>query len=959
MNTIKSIKKLCLPLIAICVSFQIAFSHETNLPAQNRLASFWEDNQKNLLSPDPAVIWGQLDNGLHYAIMPNQEPPYKVSLRLLVNAGSFMETEPQRGLAHFLEHMAFKGGKNFPNQQALTEYFQHIGMAFGADTNAHTGMDQTVYKLELPNNTNEYLNDGLRVLRDFADGLLINPADIDSERGVILAEKRDGYTVEERIQDSFFEFVLPGTLIPKRFPIGLEEIIKNASREQFQEFYNTWYNPNRFYLIITGDVDPQNLLALIKNHFGSIPPTSIITENPNLGQISPYSSYAKVFTHNEITSTNLEFIVVKPHENRLDTQDERILKIQRSIPYSILTERLDILCQSEKAPFCSASSSTLNLFNAFDISYLSFKAKPGMAAECIALAEQEVRRILQFGFTKEEMQTAITDTLNSYQQAVISAPRRNTKDLSSSIVSTLTAFEVYTSPQEDFRLAKLALQDLSPQKCLELFSQDWLNQQPLLFLTGNQEVKITPEEMLNVYQKSKNVPVEEQKSEPLPPFAYQTFGKPGTIIEEKYFPETDIYQYRFNNNVRLNLKETDFATDEIAISVQFGSGLLELPPHLEGIDLLATSVFDIGGLSKHSIIDINRIFAGKTTSMCFSVKDTAFEFLGCTNNRDFPDQISLMAAYLSDPGYREEAFRLARHNFDELYESLDRTPENVLSNSVDRFLANNNYLFGFPDKNTLYKLNKNNVIQWLLEPLSSGFLEISIVGDFDREKVISIIAKTFGSLPKRALSKEKIFFDQSLTFPQEITKKIFPLQSEFEKAICAVYWPTTDRWNISPNRKLSVLAAIFDDRLRKELREKLGEAYSPHATNLPSTLFKDYGRFFALAIVQPNHADQVTDIILNIGKEIFEKGVTKDEFNRALQPILHKLDTANRSNCYWLTVLNDSQLHPEFIEWAQNRRSEYQSLSPTDINQIAKEYLNPNKAIRVIIIANKQLDTVQ
>lgn len=959
MNTIQSLKKTSLLLIAaISLPIQIALTQETATIDQNKLAPFWEEG-KNLLPSDPSVIWGKLDNGLHYAIMPNQEPPSKVSLRLLVNAGSLMETEAQRGLAHFLEHMSFKGGKNFPNQQALNEYFQRIGMAFGADTNAHTGFDQTVYKLELPKNSDEYLNDGLRVLRDFADGLLLNTEDIESERGVILAEKRDGYSVEQQIQDSFFEFAFPGTLLPKRFPIGLEEVIKNAPREEFVKFYKTWYNPDRFYLVATGDVDSQKMLSLIKKHFDSLTPSSTNPENPNLGALANHAR-GFTYTHNEITSTNLEFFVIKPHEKRFDTEANRIQKIQHSIPYSILTERLDTVLHSENAPFSSASAFKMDLFNAYDISYISLKVKPGMVAECIALAEQEVRRILQFGFTKEEMQTAIADTLNSYEQAVLSAPKRNTKDLSTSIVSTLTQYEVYTSPEEDLRLAQLALQNLTTEKCLELFSKDWTDQKPLLFLTGNfSEVKITAEDMLKVYEKSKSIPVEAQKAEPLPPFAYETFGKPGTIVEEKYFEKENIYQYRFANNVRLNLKKTDFSKDSIIVSVQFGSGLLELPPYLEGLDFLTTSIFETGALSKHPITEINRIFAGKTTSLCFSVKDTAFELLGCTNNRDFPDQISLMAAYLIEPGYRDEAFRLARHNFDELYEALDRTPENVLSNRVDRFLGNNHYLFGIPEKDTLYKLNKNNVIQWLLEPLSSGFLEISIVGDFDKDKVLSTIAKTFGSLPPRALTKDKIYHDQALTFPQGITKKVFPIYSEFEKAISSVYWKTTDVWNIKTNRKLSVLAAIFDDRLRKELREKLGEAYSPHASNMPSTSFKDYGRFFALAVVQHNQSDLVADIILNIGKEIFEKGVTEDEFNRALQPILHQIDTANRTNCYWLSVLNGSQLHPEYIEWAEQRKEQYQSLTPKDINQVAKEYLNPDKAIEVIIIANKDVGNIQ
>lgn len=948
----KHFKTLSILLLITCASFLTVFSQ------QELTKSSWGDQQSNL-PPDPSVTWGTLDNGLRYAIMPNQEPPSKVSLRLLVNAGSLMESEAQRGLAHFLEHMAFKGGKNFPNQQSLTEYFQHIGMAFGADTNAHTGFDQTVYKLELPQNTNDYLNDGFRVLRDFADGLLLNQSDINNERGVILAEKRDGLSVEEHIQNTFFEFAFPGTLLPLRFPIGLEEVIKNAPRELFVDFYKNWYTPDRLFLVIVGDVDPQKIIPLIKDHFASIPPNSNIKENPNLNQIVNHGFPPKVFTHNEITSTNLQFLAIKHHPRFFDTETQRIQKIQKNIPYRILNKRLEVISKNENAPFCSASASVIDLFNAFDIAYIDFKVKTGMTAQCVTVAEQELRRALQFGFTKEEMQEAIAETLNSYEQAVLCAPKRTSKTLSSLIVTTITNHEVFTSPQEDLRLAKLALDNLTPQKCLQLFSEDWVGQTPIMFLTGNLQLTTTPKELLDAYQKSQNITVEAPKSEPIPLFAYQSFGEPGKIVEEKYFDKTDIYQYRFANNVRLNLKKTDFATDQISISVQFGSGRLELSPELEGIDLLANAVFDNGGLAKHSTVDINRIFACKTTCMCFSIEDDAFSLQGSTNNRDFPDQVSLMAAYLTDPGYRDEAFRLARHTFDEFYQGIDLTLESVLSNRVDRFLSNNDYHFGFPDQNTLYALTKNDVIQWLAKPLTSGYLEISIVGDFDKNSVLSTISKTFGALPSRPLKKDLTLYDKSITFPQGFSKKIFHINTEFEKALCAVYWPTTDLWDITNNRKLSVLATILDDRIRKELREKLGEAYSPCAANLPSTIFKNYGRFFALAMVKPQQAELVADILLQIGNDIATHGITEDEFHRALQPILHRIDIANRENCYWLSVLNASQVHPQYLQWAQDRKEQYQSLTLNDINQVAKQYLKPDNAIRILIIPNQEKDTTK
>lgn len=961
-NSIKIFKILGIYIGSLFILLNTAFSNEKiaieqNITPKTVSQNSWGD-QNSDLPFDPAVTWGQLDNGLRYAIMPNQEPPHEVSLRLLVNAGSLMESENQRGLAHFLEHMSFKGGKNFPNQQALIEYFQGIGMAFGADTNAHTGLDQTVYKLELPQNTDVYLKDGFRVLRDFADGLLLNQSDIDSERGVILAEKRDGYTIEERIRDTFFEFAFPGTLLPHRFPIGLEEVIKNAPRERFVDFYKSWYTPDRLFLIVVGDVDPQKIIPLIKNHFGSMASNDQIKDNPDLGQIV-MNNKPLVFTHNEVTSTDLEFLSVESHPKRFDTEKERLKKIQKRIAYEILNERLDVISKSENAPFSSGGASSIDLFNAFDVSFINLRVKPGKTIECVAIAEQELRRALQFGFTKEEMQKAIAKTLNSYEQAVLSAPKRSSKNLSSLIVSTITDHEVFTSPEEDLRLAKLALDNLTPQLCLELFKENWSGHSPLLFLTGNLKVTTTADELLEAYIKSKEVAMEAPKSEPVPPFAYKSFGEPGKIVEEKYLEQAEIYQYRFANNVRLNLKKTDFAKDEILISVQCGLGSLEITPDLEGINLLASAVFDEGGLAKHSSVEINRIFAGKTMCLCFTVEDNAFQFLGTTNNRDFSEEISLITAYMTDPGYRDEAFRLARHYFDELYQGIDLTPETVLNNRVDRFLGKSDYHFGYPNKDVIDALTKKDVIKWLSKPLSSGYLEISVVGDFEKDVVLSTIAKTFGALATRTPNKEKTFYEKAITFPQGVSKQIFPINSEFEKAICAVYWPTGDAWDIVTNRKLSLLATIFNDRIRKELREKLGEAYSPYAANSPSNIIKDYGRFFGLAIVKPQQAEEVANIILKIGNDIASHGVTEDEFKRALQPILHQIDIANRTNCYWLKVLNASQAHPEFIQWAQERKKQYQSFTPQDIEKIAKQYLKPDKAIQVLVIANKEKDTVR
>ncbi len=953
---IKNLKLLAICLLTTCGALQTVFalSPKANATKNEPSKAVWPHETSDL-SPESSIVWGKLENGVRYAIMPNNEPPDQVSLRLYVDAGSLMEAKDQQGLAHFLEHMAFKGGKYFPDQTSLKQYFEHIGMGFGADTNAHTGFNETVYKLDLPKNDESHLRDAIKLFSDFAYGLLLKPSDIDGERGVILSEKRDHYTVDERTRDAFFAFAFPGTLLPVRMPIGIEDVIQNAPRDRFLKFYQDWYNTNRIVVVAVGAIEPNKIIPLIKEYFGPMSSPPLPKEDPNLGQLTPSNDVqAKVYIENEATATDLDFFVVRPHERHLDTQAQRVKDIQKNIAYTILGRRLDLISELETAPFSSSSANDTDLFNTFSISYIDVAPKEGMWEQCIPIIEQELRRVLQYGFTPTEMSEAKANAINSYEQAVQSAPKRKSKTLSNLIVSELSDDKVFTSPEEDLKLAKQALDNLTAEKCLELFREDWVGYSPSIFLTGDSKLNATEAKLLEVYKKSHQVSVVAPKNEPVPQFAYKSFGTPGKIVEEGYYDKTDVYHYRFSNNVRLNLKKTDFDADMIYISVNFGLGQLEEPSDKRGLGSLASAVFQNGGLEKHSIRDLERIFSGRTMIVSFNVGSDSFKLTGLTNKRDFQDEMTLMAAFLTAPGYRDEAFRTARINFEEAYRGLELTPDSVLGNRVDRFLSGENERFGIPDKEKFFTLTKEDVKNWLSGPLASGYLEISVVGDFDKDEVLSAVAKTFGALPMRAMMRDKQFQDIPAKFPAGGIKKTFELSSEFEKAYAIVYWPTKDYWDIETNRKLTVLARIFSDRLLNELRIKLGETYSPSSLNNAYATEKDYGRFYALAGVRPDQAEQVVDIILQLGKDLNTKGATQDEFERAIKPLLRQLDLTNRSNSYWLGILSDSQVHPEVIQWAQNRKAMFESFTVEDINKVAKEYLQPSKAVPVMIIANKE-----
>ena len=273
------------------------------------------------LRPDQAVTWGSLENGFRYALLPNAEPPGRITLRLWVGSGSLQEADDQQGLAHFLEHMAFNGTKHVAAGE-MVEYFQRLGRSVGPDVNAHTSFEETVYKLDLPGNSPELLRDGLRLLRDYADRMLFEPEELDKERGIILNEMRLRDSVDYRTTKAAVAFAWPESRIPERGPIGTEEVIKTAPRERFLDFDRTWYRPERTVLVAVGAVDGEDLAAAIREHFGDWQAGDVKAEPP-MGEVIARAGQARLHTEAEASATYVTLQRVRPHDASPDSVEKR------------------------------------------------------------------------------------------------------------------------------------------------------------------------------------------------------------------------------------------------------------------------------------------------------------------------------------------------------------------------------------------------------------------------------------------------------------------------------------------------------------------------------------------------------------------------------------------------------------------------------------------------------------
>lgn len=902
---------------------------------------------------DDAVTWGVLDNGLRYAILPNAEPPNRVSLRLFVDAGSLMETDEQQGLAHFLEHMAFNGTTNFPAGE-MVEYFQRLGMAFGSHTNAHTSFNETVYKLELPNSEDALLDEGFKLLRDYADGMKLGEDEIEKERGVIMSEKRSRDSVGWRTMVEQLGFILDGNLAASRLPIGTEEVIQGAPREEFVDFYEKWYTPDRMVVIAVGEVEVPEIEELVKKHFASMEPVAEKRAWPDLSHVNERGLAVHFHPEPEAGDVSVSIDTIAPRLNEPDTLASRARKLRIDLANSMLTRRIGKLAKAEDAPITSGSAYTYDLYdlNFAEYSGVEVSCQPQNWDAAMKLAEQELRRALKYGFTEAELTEAKANVENRAELAAKSMGTRKSRDLANLLAARIGERNVFTDPAADLPRIQSELEKVTAEQCRELLREVWSGEhETLLLVTGNVEIEDAKKTILATYEASQATAVEPPAEDEELEFAYAELPEAGEVADTKVIEDLEITQARFANQVRVNLKQTDFEDGTVYVKARFGGGLLTLPKDKPGLDFFTGQVFTDGGLEAHDIDSIRRLFAGKSVGVGFNVDDDAFSMTGKTTPDDLRDQLLLMRAYLTNPGYRTEAAGQLRRSADHYYQQFETTPEGVMGDKVARFVHGGDPRFGFPPKDTLMAYTMEDVAGWLAEPLTSGYLEITVVGDIEVETAMTELLATFGNLPERAAEKPAYAEERKVAFPKDMESETFSFQTTIPKAMSLVYWPTTDIFDIEKTRRIGMLGSILDDRLRLKIREELGDAYSPFAHNIPSDAFEGYGYLFAAVTVAPEQTEKVAAVIKEIGAEL-AKGdtITEDELERAKKPQITQIEEFRRTNRYWLSsVLESSQEYPQRIDWARTFVSDYEAITLDEVKALAKEFLGSYGGLEVIV----------
>ena len=909
----------------------------------------WSYNKKDL-HPDPALVIKKLQNNFVYILFKNQHPKNRVGMHLYIQAGSMHESDGQQGLAHFLEHMLFNGSTHFKPAE-LVKFFQSIGMQFGPDANAHTGFNETVYDILLPEGNKENLVKGLVVMKDFAEGALLLPSEIERERRVVLSEKRTRDSASYRTYIKTLKFEFPDARISKRLPIGREEILKKADQEQLKAFYDTWYRPEKMILVLVGDFNAELAGMLIEDKFSTITPRAPPGTIPDIGNIKHKGITSFYHFEKESGNTTLSIEILEKILSTPDSYDFRKKQLIENISNRMVQYRLDTLIQKPGTPFTSASISSGIFLRQVKYADITADCDPENWEKSLSLIEQTLRQALIFGFTTSELARVKKDLLSELDSGVKKASTRNSKKLAREIIWSLNSNRVFMSPQQKKELYTPTINTVTLKNVHDAFKDIWAAEHRLLVVTGNAKLmdKNPESRILDTYHKSIRAAVSrpaEEKSVVFPYLPEPT--KEGRITRTKKIPDLEFIQVDFRNGVRLNLKKTNFKANQVLINLTFGRGKSCEPLNKPGLALLTENVINESGLGTLTKDKLNWAMAGKNTYATFSIDENRFLFKGETVSNEVSLLFQLLYAHIIDPGFRKDAYELSLKRYRQKYMALSRSIDGAMALSGRRFLAGGDHRFGLPDDETFKKLTLDDIRSWISPSIGNNDIEVSVVGDFDIDSIIQLTAQYFGSLslhPVVDTQKES----KLPVFPVSQSQTI-SVPTKILKGLVIVAYPTEDIWNINRTRRLSVLSDIITDRLREQIREKLGSAYSTFAFNRPSRAYPGYGILQAIAYIDPDESDMIIKEIKKIVSNIAKDGVTQDELSRAKEPTLTSIKDMLRKNSYWLdTVLTGSKIYPQKIDWSRTILKDYASITEEGVSNIAKKYLVNDRAVTIII----------
>jgi zinc protease len=914
--------------------------------------SFGQYKLTDPVPADPNVKIGKLPNGLTYYIRKNLKPEKKLELRLAINAGSVQENNDQLGLAHFMEHMGFNGSKNFPKNE-LVDYLQKAGVKFGADLNAYTSFEETVYILPIPTDDPAVVEKGFLVLEDWAFNNLFDKNEIEKERGVVLEESRFSKGANERMLRQYFPKLFNGSKYAERLPIGKDEILKNFKHETLKSFYKNWYRPNLMAVIVVGDMDPTEAEKKIKTHFSKFTNPANAPVRPALIPIPARSKpEAMVVTDEEATNTILQVInYVKPAKKIKTWADYRQNLVQEMIS-SLINQRLNELTQKENPPFVFGYTGYQSFVRGHE-SFLSAALLGDVPIqETMDALMAEVNRARQFGFLQTELDRVKADMLNNAEENFKEKDKTQSGQIVGSYVEHFLQGDPIPGPEHRLKFLQQALPGISLNEINTGAKKmpSPANSFALLQAPSNKKSQLPGnDELLKSLMAANKKPVSAYQEKALASSLLDKEPDPGKITTEIKNEKLGTTDLTLSNGITVTIKPTQLKNDEIKMDAWRWGGYHRFDIADKENAQYAAQIINEMGVKDMSPTDLQKFLSGKTINVFPYINEHEEGIEGYSSVKDFETFLQLMYLYYTQPRKDEALFKSFITKNKSMLQFIKQNPQAWYQDTLTKILYENNpwAASGVPTTGEYDRLNLEKTFSIYQQIFSNAYgMHYTFVGNIDVEKAKPLIEKYIGSLP--ASPKENKYKDNGVRMIKGVTGANLKKGKESQSIITVLFEGETE-YSIEEKMNLAALIEVMNIKIIEKLREEMSGIYGGGMFGTISK--RPYVHFTVGARLPcgPENVEKLTNAFFDLVKTAQEKGVEHKDLDKVKETWRKQYHVNLQSNDWWLSGLSTAWIDQSNPENLLNYEQRVDAIKPEDLQKAAKKFFTLNNMVKAVL----------
>jgi zinc protease len=910
-------------------------------------------HQGQLIPLDTAVRTGKLANGFTYYIRKNNEPAKRALFYLVNKVGSILEDDDQQGLAHFMEHMNFNGTTHFPKNE-LIDYLQKVGVRFGADLNAYTSYDETVYQLPIPTDNPALVMKGLDIMRDWAHGALLETDDINKERGVILEEKRLREGVGKRLQDKTMPVILNNSRYNYRSPIGIDSILVNFPAETIRRFYRDWYRPNLQALIVVGDINVDQVEKQIKKQFADLKNPENERPRPDYKIELTGRNQFLAITDPEVTVTELELAVKHPG-TEMKTTTDYLDAIKRGLFNQMLSYRLSELSQQPNPPFLGVKAGIGGMTGGLMQFGFSVSAKPGKLQEAFSSTWSLLEQVKRFGFTQAELDRAKTGYMTMMENGL----REKSKTPSNSYVAEYQQLFLQgaASPGFDweYNFVKKELPGITLDDIKAVGTQYMTETNRDIFVVAPEKEKANVPDSATVeawLARVKSSSLEQYKDTETHDALLKELPAGGKIASRTKIPAVGVEKLTLSNGVKVWLKPTNYKNDQVQFLSLAPGGINkysneDYPTASNTIGIISGS-----GLAGYSPIQLSKMLNGKSAGVGVYIGGRAQGINGGSSTKDLETALQLIYLRYTAPRKDTVLFENAVARSREQIRNKYDDPANVFRDTVESVLSGYHYRMSPITQERLDSVSLEKAFEIYKDRFADAAdADFIFVGSFNTDSIAPLLARYLGALP--ALNRHEKPVILHTTVPKGKLIKVVEKGKDNKATVLLVYNGDC-KFSEEEDLQLQALAEILQYRLLTSLREKAGEVYTP---SVQAGMSREPDQRFSVNVsfgCAPEHVDHLVGLVEKDIADLQKSGATKDELQKYKAGLRQQMELQVKSNEFWLRYLAGKIERKEELKPLPDIEKRLSKITGSSISAASKTYLSGENCIRFVALPEKK-----